>query len=67
MFKEVLQSISELSLLSVTALLLFFVTFSGVVVWVLLMDKKKVERMARLPLEDDVNTVSYGEEDHGGV
>lgn len=48
-----LQNDANIQLLKNIALVLFFVIFSGVVLWLLLRKNSEIRRWSRLPLEDD--------------
>jgi hypothetical protein len=52
MIKDVLQSINDVSIFPIAVLLLFVLLFILVVARTLLMDKKNIDEMSRLPLED---------------
>ena len=51
MFKDVLRD-SNLTIFATVGLVVFFVAFTGVIVWVLTRPKKKVDQWAHLPLEE---------------
>ncbi|MCK6603888.1 MAG: cbb3-type cytochrome c oxidase subunit 3 [Ignavibacteriaceae bacterium] len=53
MIKEVLNSINGVAIFPVVGLILFFPLFIGVVYYAFKMDKKKVDKLSNLPLEDD--------------
>jgi hypothetical protein len=53
MYKEVLRSISDVSIFPVIAFVMFFTFFILLTVYVFKMDKKEVSVMAGLPLESD--------------
>ena len=52
MIKNVLESISGIEIFPIISLLIFVVFFSGVLYWVLKLDKKTIDKMKNLPLED---------------
>ena len=52
MYKELLQSIEGIELYPVISLIVFILLFTGVVIWILKLDKKYVKEMESLPLED---------------
>ena len=53
MYKEILQTIVGIHVFPVISLVLFLVVFSSVLVWVALMDVRRAERLASLPLDDE--------------
>jgi hypothetical protein len=53
MFKGVMGDAFDASPFVLTAFLIFFVFFSGVVVWTVFLSKKYTDKMRNLPLEDD--------------
>ena len=52
MIKNVLESISGVEIFPIISLLIFVVFFTSVLVWVFKLDKKTVNKMKNLPLED---------------
>ena len=62
MVKEVLQSIEGVAAYPVVSLILFLVAFVAVLYVVWRMPAAEVERVSRLPLDDDRET---GERSHG--
>jgi len=55
MIKEILQSIKDVEIYPIISLIVFFLLFIGIVVWLIKMDKEKVNRMKNLPLNNDNN------------
>ncbi|MDX1908793.1 MAG: hypothetical protein SF053_17285 [Bacteroidia bacterium] len=53
MYKDVLRSISDVSLYPVVAILIFFAFFVALIVYVLRMDKTQVRDMASIPVLDE--------------
>jgi cytochrome c oxidase cbb3-type subunit 3 len=51
-FSTYLEQIMGVSIYPVISLILFVSFFSGVLVWIYRMDKKELERVEKLPLED---------------
>lgn len=64
MFEQVFERISDIGALPAIALILFFVIFSLIVLWALLLDKSIVDKMKRMPLESD-ELAQNGEANHG--
>jgi cbb3-type cytochrome oxidase subunit 3 len=55
MFKELLKNVAELAWLRDISLIFFFLFFVLIVLWVLFLDKKYINRMSNMPLENDNN------------
>ncbi len=53
MFKILLEQASEIELLSIVSLLLFFVSFSFILIRTIRMDAGTAEQISRLPLDDN--------------
>lgn len=53
MYKNVLQSINDIAIWPVISFVIFFAFFLGLLVYVLLVDKKFIERMKSLPMDDE--------------
>lgn len=51
-FSTYLEQITGVSIYPVISLVLFTVFFTGVMIWIWRMDKKEIERIEQLPLED---------------
>ena len=51
-FSTYLEQITGVSIYPVISLVLFTVFFTGVMIWIWRMDKKEIERIEKLPLED---------------
>ena len=51
-FSTYLEQIAGVSIYPVISLVLFTVFFTGVMIWIWRMDKKEIERIEQLPLED---------------
>lgn len=52
MFKYILQSVEGIQWFGIAALLLFFTTFCIATIRAFLGDKKQLDELARLPLDD---------------
>jgi cbb3-type cytochrome oxidase subunit 3 len=55
MIKDVLQSIEHVEIFPIISLLLFFAAFITMIFYAFRMDKEKLNRYSRLPLEDSVS------------
>lgn len=53
MYKYILESAGDIDWMAIGPLLLFFVFFTAVVILTMMKNKKFVEKMGNLPLEDD--------------
>ncbi|MFN2127825.1 MAG: cbb3-type cytochrome c oxidase subunit 3 [Anaerolineales bacterium] len=53
MYKEILQSIKNVEIWGIISLILFFLFFIGVVIKVILIDKKYIRKMEKMPLDDE--------------
>lgn len=53
MYKYILQSVENINWLAVASLLIFFVIFLVSAMWALTSEKDYVDKMSRLPLDDD--------------
>jgi hypothetical protein len=51
MYKEVLDKITGIGLYGIVSILIFFVFFSGMLLWSLTLKKNYVSKMASLPLD----------------
>lgn len=58
MYKNVLQSIENISIWPVISFVIFFVFFFLLLWWVFTTDKKLIEKMKALPMDD--STCSHG-------
>lgn len=53
MYKEVLRSIEDIEIMPLISLVVFMLFFIGMFIWVVTVDKKYVDHMKSLPLNDD--------------
>ena len=53
MFKEVLQSIQGIEFYTIVSMIIFILFFIGMIIWLFKVDKKYIQDMSELPLEDD--------------
>ena len=51
MIRDILQSINGIEIFPVVALMLFFIVFTAIIVWTVLLDKEHINKMKQLPLE----------------
>ncbi len=58
MFKEVLQSIEGIEFYTIVSMLIFILFFVGMTIWLLKVDKKYIQTMSELPLENENNEIS---------
>ncbi len=53
MYKEVLQSIEGIGIYPIISMIVFAVFFAVVLIWYFKADKKYLNKMSNLPLDDD--------------
>ena len=53
MIKNVLSHISGVELYGIVSILLFFVSFTGILIWAFRLGHEHLESMRQLPLRDD--------------
>lgn len=53
MYKDVLRSIAGIETWPVISLAIFFAFFIGLLLWVWLVDKKYIDEMSQLPMDND--------------
>lgn len=51
-FSSYLEQITGVSIYPIISLVLFVVFFTGVMIWIYSIDKKEIEHMENLPLQD---------------
>lgn len=56
MYKNVLQSIENIEIWPVISFVIFFVFFVCLLLWTFTADKKFIDRMKSLPVEENDNT-----------
>lgn len=52
MHKDILNSINGVEIFPIIALIIFFIVFISIIIWVMKLDKSRIEKMSLLPLED---------------
>jgi cytochrome c oxidase cbb3-type subunit 4 len=55
MYKNVLQSIENIEIWPVISFMIFFIFFLCLLLWVFTTDKKLIEKMKQMPLEDSAS------------
>lgn len=58
MFKEVLQSIEGIEFYTIVSMIIFILFFIGMAIWLFKVDKKYIQTMSELPLENENNEIS---------
>ena len=53
MFKEVLQSIEGVGIYPIISMIVFVIFFAAVIIWYFKADKKYLNKMKNLPLDND--------------
>ena len=61
MFSNVLQNINGVEIYPIISLLIFITFFLSVIIWTVKLDKKYVNKLSKLPLEDSQVEVIDGE------
>jgi cytochrome c oxidase cbb3-type subunit IV len=64
MYKNVLSSIPGIEHYPIVALVLFFGFFIGLIVWYFRADRSRLDRVARLPLEESAGATHPTTETH---
>ena len=52
MYKQILQSVQNIEIWPMISLVIFFVFFVGILIKVILIDKKYIKKMEDMPLDD---------------
>ena len=55
MIRNVLESIEGIGIFPTISLIIFVLAFVVMIVWVTRLDRKDVDRMSRIPLDNDKN------------
>jgi cytochrome c oxidase cbb3-type subunit IV len=53
MKKDILSSIENIEIYPIISLLIFVIFFVGMFIWVIRVDKKYIDHMKEMPLEDE--------------
>lgn len=61
MFSQNLSSIENVWIFPIISLLMFFLMFSGVIIWLLKKDKSYLETMSNIPIQEN-NVIELNEE-----
>lgn len=56
MYKNVLQSIDHIEIWPLISFIIFFSFFIGLLIWVFTVDKKYVNKMKSMPMDDATDT-----------
>jgi cytochrome c oxidase cbb3-type subunit 3 len=51
-FINYLEKVSNVSILGLTSFLIFFIFFCGIIIWLIRSDKKEMNEIGRLPLDN---------------
>lgn len=65
MISEALSSIQNVQVYPIVTMLLFMISFVGIVIWTFRLRKHEVARLSRLPLDDAPTPDNQGEQTHG--
>ena len=55
MYKDVLQSIEGIGIYTIASMIIFILFFIGMTIWLFKVDKKYIQEMSELPLQNDDN------------
>lgn len=53
MYKAILRSLDDITLFPIVAFLIFFIFFVLLFVWVIRMDKNRINYLANMPMDND--------------
>ena len=53
MYSDILRRITGIEVFPVISLVIFVAVFTGALVWTMRLDATRIQRVARLPLDDD--------------
>jgi len=51
MFKQIFESMSDIGIFGLIAMIFFFLIFLGIIYWTIRVDKKYLKKMENMPLE----------------
>jgi len=60
MYKNVLQNIEHIEIWPVISFVIFFLFFLGLLLWVFTTDKKFIDKMKHLPIDDSMSPSAGG-------
>jgi len=63
MYKSILRSLDDVTLFPIIAFLIFFIFFIMLFVWVIRMDKKRINYLASMPIDNDADGTSFNKLD----
>jgi cytochrome c oxidase cbb3-type subunit IV len=61
MLRRILENTEGADVYAIAGLIIFILSFAGIVVWLFRADKKYIKKMKNLPLEDDNQINTTGE------
>jgi cytochrome c oxidase cbb3-type subunit IV len=61
MLRRILENTEGADVYAIAGLIIFLLSFAGIVVWLFRADKKYIKKMKNLPLEDDNQINTTGE------
>jgi len=67
MYKQVLQSTAGVETYAIIALIMFFLFFLLILGWVFTLNKKYINQMENIPLDDTINSKEVNNFNAGGV
>jgi hypothetical protein len=63
MYKAILRSLDDVTLFPIVAFLIFFIFFVLLFVWVIRMDKNRINYLASMPMDGDATETSLNKLD----
>ena len=57
MYKDVLQSVEGIEFYTIVSMIIFILFFIGMIIWLFKVDKKYIQEMSKLPLQNDDNEI----------
>lgn len=61
MYKNVLQSIDNIAIWPVISFVIFFAFFIGLLLWVFTVDKKFIDHMKSMPIDESESSILTGD------
>jgi cytochrome c oxidase cbb3-type subunit 4 len=63
MYKEVARNIPNVSIYPVISFIIFFLFFLGLLIWIIKVDKKLIEKIKNIPMDNNSQNTDYEEVD----
>jgi cytochrome c oxidase cbb3-type subunit IV len=59
MYKEVARNIPNVSIYPIISFLIFFLFFLGLLIWIVKVDKKLIDKMKNIPMDNNPQNSGY--------